>query len=578
MTLRALAQRTISCFSFLLILSVASISPVAAEEGVTIRVGVYDNPPKISPGAQGRPAGFWPDIIEYIAHQEGWNLIYVNGTWSEGLQRLATGEIDIMPDVAYTAERGRLYEFAHEVVYTSWATVYAKDGSSILSVLDLDGKTVAVMRGSVNYEGTNGIRELVSAFDVTCEFLETDSYAAVFEAVRNGEADVGVTSKDHGYKYKADFSLVETPIIFQPSLLYFAFTKGGEMTPALIESTDLHVRRLKADSDSVYYDSLRRWFSQETSAEPVIPTWLLLTLAGIAGLALLLAAGSFVLRSQVNARTRELTLEIARRQSAEDELSRSHDHLEELVRQRTIELERANLHKSQFLANMSHELRTPLNSIIGYTKLMLDGMEGPTTTDQKEDLQTVYDNSKHLLSLINDLLDLSKIEAGKFEIIKEEFPVTDLIGQIVPSMQKLAADKGLTLTYSLAPGLERVYADKNKTKQVLFNLLGNAVKFTSQGGVTLTISSENGAYLFAVRDTGRGIPPQDVAQLFQSYKQVGPARLDGSEGTGLGLVISKQFVEMQGGRIWVESTPDEGSTFSFTLPTQAREQQAATTP
>jgi ABC-type amino acid transport substrate-binding protein len=120
-----------------------------------------------------------------------------------------------------------------------------------------------VLKGSVNYEGTNGIRELTGAFDVSCEFLEVDSYAAVFEAVKNGQADAGVTSKDHGYLHKADFSLVETPIIFQPSLLYFAFTRGTELTPELVERIDSHIRELKADPDSIYYTSLRRWFSLE---------------------------------------------------------------------------------------------------------------------------------------------------------------------------------------------------------------------------------------------------------------------------------------------------------------------------
>jgi hypothetical protein len=559
--------RRVALLLCLMALCVSVPGAVAAADGPkTVRVGVYENPPKISTDDQGLPIGFWPDIIEYIAQQEGWEIDYVPGTWSEGLQRLTDHKIDIMPDVAYTADRGRLYEFAHEVVYTSWATVYATEGSGIQSVLDLNGKTVAVLKGSVNVEGPGGIKELVTAFNVDCVFIETDSYAAVFALVSTGGADAGVTSKDHGYQYKADFNLEETPIIFQPSLLYFAFPKGASLTPLLIDVTDTHIKDLKESGDSVYYQSLRRWFAQEQAAEPMIPTWLLVALAGVAGMALLFAAGSFVLRSQVRSRTRELTQEISRRKEAEQELAGSYGHLEELVRQRTTELEQANRHKSQFLANMSHELRTPLNSILGYTKLMLDGMEGDVTVDQKEDLQTVYDNSKHLLSLINDLLDLSKIEAGKFEIIKEEFPLSDLLSQIVPSMQKLAGDKGLELTSSVAAGVSQVYADRNKTKQILFNLLGNAVKFTEKGSVTLSIDKSDGDFLFSVTDTGRGIPQQDIGHLFQSYKQVGPARLDGSEGTGLGLVISKQFVELQGGRIWVESTPGSGSTFAFTLP------------
>ena len=555
----ALACVLLACFT-------VPVATVSADDPSTVRVGIYENAPKIFTDESGKPAGFWIDIVEYIAAEEDWDVEYVPGSWSESLERLSNNEIDIMPDVAYNEERGALYAFSTEVVYTSWATVYAREGSIIQSVLDLEGKVVAVLRGSVNYEGANGIKELMQAFGVSCSFVEADSYIGVFELVSAGEADACVTSKDHGYRYKSDFSLVETPIIFQPSLLYFAFPKSSVLTLQLMERTDSHVKELKERGDSIYYQSLRQWFAQESIAEPIIPTWLMVTLAGIAGLALLMAGGAFVLRTQVASRTRELTQEVVRRRQAEEELGKSHERLEEQVKQRTAELEQANLHKSQFLANMSHELRTPLNSIIGYTKLMLDGMEGAVTDDQKEDLQTVYDNSKHLLSLINDLLDLSKIEAGKFEIIKEEFPVADLISQLVPSMQKLALDKGLELTYTVAPDINLVYADRNKTKQILFNLLGNAVKFTDNGSVTLSIEKSGGDLLFSVTDTGRGIPPEDVGHLFQSYKQVGPARLDGSEGTGLGLVISKQFVELQGGRIWVESTPGKSSTFAFSLP------------
>ncbi|MCK9356860.1 MAG: ATP-binding protein [Dehalococcoidia bacterium] len=561
-------RRGVLPFLCLLLLLCAFIPGAASAAGnpLKVRVGVYENPPKIFTDEEGNVSGFWADIVAYIAQEEDWEVEWVHGSWTECLERLENGEIDMMPDVAYTVERGATYQFPSESVYTSWSMVYVREGSTMQSLLDLEGKTVAVLQGSVNVEGPNGIKELLKAFNVSCTFDEVGSYSEVFARVADKDADAGVVSKDHGYRYSAEFGLVETPIIFQPSPLYFAFPKGAGLTPSLVERTDHHVRDLKKNSDSVYYQSLQRWFTQEHVATPFIPRWVILTLAGIVGLALLLGVGSLLLRSQVNARTKELVLEIARRKEAEQELSRSHEHLEDLVSQRTMELEQANRHKSQFLANMSHELRTPLNSIIGYTKLMLDGMEGAVTTDQKEDLQTVYDNSKHLLSLINDLLDLSKIEAGKFEIVKDEFPVSDLVSQVVPSMEKLARDKGLELTCTVAPGIDRVYADKNKTKQILFNLLGNAVKFTQKGSVRLDIGTRDGEFVFSVIDTGVGISPQDIGRLFESYKQVGPARLDGSEGTGLGLVISKQFVELQGGRIWVESTQGQGSTFSFALP------------
>jgi signal transduction histidine kinase len=313
---------------------------------------------------------------------------------------------------------------------------------------------------------------------------------------------------------------------------------------------------------------LRKWFAQEPIEKFAITGWLIWLLVSIAGIALILATFGLILRSQVRSRTRELSGEIARRKQVENELRQYEGHLEELVKKRTSELEQVNLYKSQFLANMSHELRTPLNSIIGYTKLMLDGMEGDINTEQKEDLQIVYDNSKHLLSLINDLLDLSKIESGKFEILKETFHINELISKIIPGMDKLARDKGLELSYVVGPGMAKIYADKNKTKQVLFNLLGNAVKFTQKGRVHLEISENESEFVFSVQDTGIGVAKEDINFLFTSYKQVGPARLDGSEGTGLGLVISKQFIEKQGGKIWVESVLGQGSKFIFTLPKQ----------
>ncbi|MGD9116807.1 MAG: PAS domain S-box protein [Dehalococcoidia bacterium] len=257
--------------------------------------------------------------------------------------------------------------------------------------------------------------------------------------------------------------------------------------------------------------------------------------------------------------------------------------LEDRVKQRTAELEQrskelaeANVnleemsrHKSQFLANMSHELRTPLNSIIGYTKLMLDGLEGEINDEQQKDLQTVYNNSRHLLSLINDLLDLSKIEAGKVAVSYESFTIDELLDDVIPSVKQLAEGKGLSLQYKVTPGINHLYADRAKTKQTLINILGNAVKFTEKGGINLDVAEKDSEFVFSVSDTGLGIKKKDLGAIFDSFEQVGPSHVAGFEGTGLGLAISKQFVEMQGGRIWVDSQFGKGSTFTFTLPKKA---------
>ena len=267
---------------------------------------------------------------------------------------------------------------------------------------------------------------------------------------------------------------------------------------------------------------------------------------------------------------------------AEEELRRYQGHLEEIVEERTrhleeksqelselnVRLEEASRHKSEFLANMSHELRTPLNSIIGYTKLILDGVEGEIKEEQRNDLEIVHYNSQHLLQLINDLLDISKIEAGRVELRWQEFNVSDLLAEVVPPIKLLAEEKGLTLAYDASVCIRNLYADKGRVGQVLLNILGNAVKFTDEGCIDLRVSESETDFTFSVTDTGLGIRENDLDIIFDSFQQVGPSKTSGYEGTGLGLAISKHFVEMHGGRIWADSKLGKGSTFIFTLPKQ----------
>ncbi len=265
---------------------------------------------------------------------------------------------------------------------------------------------------------------------------------------------------------------------------------------------------------------------------------------------------------------------------SKDELQQWGEELEKKVHERTAELEQRgqeladtnvrleemSRHKSQFLANMSHELRTPLNSIIGYTKLILDGVEGDINEEQQKDLHIVYTNSEHLLELINGLLDLSRIETGKTVLSYEEFTISDLLPEAISIVEQLAREKELTLTHSVAPEIDQLNADRAKIKQVLINILGNAIKFTNKGSVKLNVAENDNDFIFSVTDTGIGMKKEDLEAIFDSFKQVGPAQIAGYEGTGLGLAISKQFVEMHGGRIWAESEPGKGSTFTFTLP------------
>src|ERR1700730_9262670 len=231
------------------------------------------------------------------------------------------------------------------------------------------------------------------------------------------------------------------------------------------------------------------------------------------------------------------------------------------------QLEAASRHKSEFLANMSHELRTPLNAVIGFSEVLLQRMFGALNDKQDEYLKDIYASGQHLLSLITDILDLSKIEAGRTELAPAPFHLPSALENAVTLVKERAGRHGITLQVDIDPRLGEVVGDERKVKQVLLNLLSNAVKFTPEGGrISLKAGRRDGAVEIAVTDTGIGIPSEDQAAIFEEFRQGGSDETRKQEGTGLGLTLAKKFVELHGGRIWVESEPARGSTFTFTLP------------
>jgi signal transduction histidine kinase len=237
------------------------------------------------------------------------------------------------------------------------------------------------------------------------------------------------------------------------------------------------------------------------------------------------------------------------------------------IQDKTQQLEAANRHKDEFLASMSHELRTPLNAVIGFSEVLLERMFGDVNDKQEEYLRDILASGRHLLSLINDILDLAKIEAGRMELDLEEFDVAQAIDNAVVLVRERATRKGLTLMTTVDHALGTVRGDQRKIKQVLLNLLSNAVKFTPEGGqVEVRGQRAGGEIEIAVTDTGIGIAAEDLEAVFEEFRQVGTDYAKKHEGTGLGLTLSRKFVELHGGRIWVKSQPGRGSTFAFTLP------------
>lgn len=699
------ASALATCLGVLLAFLLGLCWSPAGTASERIRVGVYQNAPKVDYLRDGngrlRAEGIFVDLIEAIARAEGWVIEYVPGTWSEGLARLEAGEIDLMPDVARTAEREQRYAFHQEPALSSWNQVYARRDSGIRSLLDLDGKRVAVLAGSVQQDA---LLQMVAGFSLNVTPLPEEDYAAAFAAVVDGRAAAVVTNRFFGVRNAQKYGLEDTAIIFSPAQLFFAAPRTGD--PERLAAIDRHLVAFKKTSDSVYFTSLRRWSMEEI--RPALPTWLPAAAIGLFGLLAGALAWGTVLRRKVAAKTgeiqrlyaleqehaAELELRVARRTREIENLSaflqeiidhipnaifykgpdlrfrgcnvayertfgisrrdfigksvldleylppadreafqnedagmlaagatlsreavipfadgRDHHTLysvsgfhdangvpvglvgvivditplkeaEAALREATLRAESADRLKSAFLATMSHELRTPLNSIIGFTGIVLQGLAGPLNDEQQKQLGMVRDSARHLLALINDVLDISKIEAGELKVAREPFDAAASARKVLDIVRPLAEKKGLNLVATLPATPVDMIGDARRVEQILLNLIGNAIKFTEAGEVRLTLELPPGqtdaspepstpAIRLRIADTGIGIQPEEMALLFTPFRQIDSALSRKHEGTGLGLAICRRLADLMGGRIEAESRWQEGSTFTVTLPRQA---------
>jgi signal transduction histidine kinase len=282
--------------------------------------------------------------------------------------------------------------------------------------------------------------------------------------------------------------------------------------------------------------------------------------------------GSLVVGRKTPGQFRKETVHLLENLAAHSALAIHNAQLFREIEEKGRQLEIAGKHKSEFLANMSHELRTPLNAILGYTQLILDKIYGDVPEKIREVLERLEKNGVHLLGLINNVLDLSKIEAGRLSLSLNDYSMEEVVQTVFTAVESLAAEKNLALKVTVPRSLTAGRGDGQRIAQVLLNLVGNAIKFTEEGEVRVDVTTSNGNFLVSVSDTGPGLSEADQQKIFEEFNQADNSSTRKKGGTGLGLSIARRITEMHGGQIWVESSLGKGSTFRFTVPVRVERQ------
>ena len=555
------AKRIIAFGTICLILisaSIISISyylflPVEHEYDIELKAGYYDNEPKVFEDEDGNPKGIFPELLDSIAKEKKWKINWIKGTWTECLERLENGEIDIMVDVAYSDNRSETYDFNSVEVLNNWGIIYSKEDQNIESIQNLDGKKIAVMNGSIHTIGEDGILNLTKKWNVDCEFIMVDNYEEVFEKIDKGTADAGVVNRIFGLYNEQDYNIKRTSIIFNPNRLLFAFPKNVDRNQQIIPQIDEQLLALKEDTDSIYYQLIDTYIYRHNYVQ--LPVWVFPTLIFAFAMVIIFVSSSYILKRRVDSKTTEI--------------KKAHRELERKVEERTRDLSKANERlksldqlKSMFIASMSHELRTPLTSIIGFSKILLKGWAGKFNEEQKKQLRIIRRSADHLLGLINEIIDISKIEAGKLDLKIEKFDLVEMVNHLEESFKVKLQEKDINLHLS-APDTLMVQSDKKRIKEILFNLVGNAVKYTDFGSVSVCISQEQEKIKISVTDTGIGIKDEDFDKLFKPFSRISSS--EGKEGTGLGLHLSQKLANLLNGEIIMESEYGKGSSFTLIL-------------
>ncbi len=514
-------------------------------EARIVRIGVYDNPPKVEMGPGGKPRGIFIDIIKYIAEREAWDLQYVYGTWDEGLTRLEQGNIDLMPDVAFSDVRSQRFAFNQLTVLCSWLQVFSGQNVTIGSMADLEGKTIAVLAGSIQETACTDIRE---QFGLTFNMVTLPDYKSTVSQVESGKADAAIVSRFYGYSREKKDALAPTPVILYPTALFFAAPKGRNQD--LLDAIDKHLAKIMNDPHSVYYRSLAYWLQERPRM--FVPQFVLWTIVSIVVILMFFFVLSLVLRWQVKKRTEELSEKNIILQRTLEELKLARDEA----------LQRERLHAfGQLASGAAHDFNNLLIPIVGYADLLLSDPKALNyTEDTRRSLEAIRTAAGHGTEIVRRMQAFSQSTAHGEE--KSHVDTNAVIREVVElGKQRLMGRVSIEVVLKLGSHCE-IEGRKAHIHEMLLNLVLNAADAMPEGG-RLEISTERmeDAVRITVKDTGIGMTGEVREKCLQPFFTT-----KGAKGTGMGLTMVNNIVAEHGGHLEIVSTMGAGTTFTITFP------------
>ncbi len=519
-----------------------------AGAGEVVKVGTYDNEPKVFMDTSGKPRGIFVDIINEVASREGWELQYVPGTWEENLKRLAAGEIDIMPDVAYSEERALKYEYSKEAVLSDWFQVFRHKDINVSSILDLEGKRVVVLKDSIQHEI---LHKILSGFMITCETVEVESYNDAFKMLNRREADAVISNRFIVKSKALQESLAKTGIVFFPTHLHYAAPKGRT---AVLASIDKHLARMKKQPGSAYFQAMERWLGD--APVKVLPDYVKYIGAAAAAIILLVAIMTVLLKFQVNRRTRELREKAGALEKTLEELQRT--------RREALRLEKLQA-LGQMASGVAHDFNNILTPIIGYAEMLLKKKD--VFKDEKRATKYVRIIKRAGMDGAAIIKRMKEFYRMHEEACPEMISAVKIMMEVVeltrPRWETQAAVRGvfIKMNTDLKP-VSPIHGTKHEVREVLMNLVFNAIDAMPEGGeITLGTASDNGLVVLSVGDTGEGMDKDTRDNCLRPFFST-----KGKDGTGLGLAMAAGIAESHAGAIEIESEPGEGTTIFLKFP------------